>query len=277
MSRVRNWVFTSFEQPISKDQVQGHWPVEPCTYLIIGEETCPRTNRRHLQGYAEFSSAIRLPSVKTCLAALGLGAGCHCEPRRGTQDQAITYCKKDGEWREYGRRKEQGKSKEVNDAADAIRDGARFTEVASALSGHAWCQYGRGLRDLAAFTAAQGWEPGPKRVVVRWGASGTGKSRWAFEHGFHPVEFSGGTFINGYEGQRKVLFDDFEPGLIPRNVFLRLLDRYAYTVNVKGGSSQWTVDEVCITSNFDPRTWYSVDGEGDPAVMRRLSEVTHLG
>lgn len=109
--RVRCWCFTWFPpvpegphaQVVSLQDGLNHLATlseDPdFRYIIAGEEVCPETGRAHLQGYVEFHRAFSLTSVKD---AFGWPTA-HFEPRRGTQEQAIDYCKKEGNFHEWGK------------------------------------------------------------------------------------------------------------------------------------------------------------------------------
>lgn len=59
--------------------------------LEVGESGTP-----HVQGYVCFRNKSSLAKVRR------LFLGCHAEPKRGTVQQAIDYCKKDGSFTEFG-------------------------------------------------------------------------------------------------------------------------------------------------------------------------------
>lgn len=120
--------------------------------------------------------------------------------------------------------------------------------------------------------------------MVFWGATGTGKSRrawdeagvdafvkdprtkWYFQFNFRWC---------GYRGQQNVVIDEFR-GCIDIAHLLRWLDRYPVLVEVKGGSRPLCATRFWITSNVDPRNWYpDVDQATRDALLRRLN-ITHF-
>jgi len=112
----------------------------------------------------------------------------------------------------------------------------------------------------------------PPKVVIHWGASGTGKSRAGFElPGAGQVDYVN-NFFQGYVNQRIVLFDDISHPIetFGRRTLLRLLDRYPMKVNVKNGQMEWNPEEIHFTTNYDPQLWLE-----DAALKRRISEVRH--
>lgn len=66
------------------------------TYAVFGQEVAPTTGTRHLQGYVVFDDRKRIGAVRT------LFPGAHVEVARGTPQQASDYCKKEGDYREFG-------------------------------------------------------------------------------------------------------------------------------------------------------------------------------
>lgn len=65
-------------------------------YLVYGYET-GEAGTHHLQGYVIFSKPLSIEEARICL-----GGRAHVEFKRGTHEQAATYCKKDGLFKEYG-------------------------------------------------------------------------------------------------------------------------------------------------------------------------------
>lgn len=51
------------------------------------------------------------------------------------------------------------------------------------------------------------------------------------------------------------MLDDYR-GCLPRQLLLRLLDRYPLVVETKGGHVTWAPDCIWITSNYDTAHWY---------------------
>lgn len=94
---ARHYVFT-LNNPLPEEaQALADFAQTPeCSYLVVGRETGD-SGTPHLQGYVAFSNR------KTMLQAKALvGNRSHLEVMRGTSSQAITYCKKDGDYDEYG-------------------------------------------------------------------------------------------------------------------------------------------------------------------------------
>ena len=77
-------------------------------YMIIGFEI-GKEGTHHIQGYADFTNARTIGGLTKMIKFI------HWEPRRGSWQQAVDYCKKDGKWYEYGSPNEQGQRKDLQE------------------------------------------------------------------------------------------------------------------------------------------------------------------
>lgn len=92
----RNWCITV---PNFTPDQEAHLRIlaQQVPYVIFGRETAP-SGLRHLQCFIRFPSNQRFLAVK----ALTFGVSAHYEVARGTCQQAADYCKKDGDFEEFG-------------------------------------------------------------------------------------------------------------------------------------------------------------------------------
>jgi hypothetical protein len=67
-----------------------------CQYICAGREVAPTTGQRHLQCYVRFNERLSFQHVRTLLPE------CHLERARGTAVQNLQYCRKEGDFVEYG-------------------------------------------------------------------------------------------------------------------------------------------------------------------------------
>lgn len=65
-------------------------------YIIAGRELAPTTGQVHLQSYIRFNDRLSFRTVR------GLLPQCHLERSRGNAKQNIDYCRKDGDYVEFG-------------------------------------------------------------------------------------------------------------------------------------------------------------------------------
>lgn len=226
-----------------------------CTYLVFGREV-GEAGTPHLQGYLEFDTRRRFTIVKNLLAA---GGRCHIEKRRrnATSQQNRDYCTKDGDFEEFGTisEPEPGKRTDIEVVRESILNGGVKTgmDLLMKVTTLGSLQYGAKL--LASLTP-------PKRspVTVYWlhGATGTGKSRAAFDFSermaensirtWISIDSSGYKWFDGYIGQEIAIFDDFRTVDVPFSRLLRLLDRYPLSVEVKGATTWWVPKWIIITT-----------------------------
>lgn len=95
--KAKRWVFTLNNYTTGEvDLLSQLAESEHVTYLIYGKET-GESGTPHLQGYVVFDTEKRLNQAKALL-----GTRYHLEVSRGTPAQASEYCKKEGDFNEYG-------------------------------------------------------------------------------------------------------------------------------------------------------------------------------
>lgn len=94
---AKNWVFTlnNYTQDEQAHLRSLYMPGGPI-YLVFGRETAS-TGTPHLQGFVSFGTRKRLGQVKAAISDRIYAA-----PARGTPTQAAEYCKKEGDFEEFG-------------------------------------------------------------------------------------------------------------------------------------------------------------------------------
>lgn len=261
--RGRNWCFTSFQEAGNQSLDANTGDNSDVIFWCYGNETCPNTGRHHRQGYMQFAKVVSRPWLKRTF-----DTSIHWEAMRGKQAQAIAYCQKDGDYYAFGEAKQQGKRSDLHTIQEEIDAGATVSQIASDHFAK-FCQYGKAFERYRQLKQPdRSWKT---EVHVIWGPTGTGKTRECIEKGAVMIDFDKSGFVHGYTNQEVVLLDDFDPACLSRTAFLKLMDRYPMTVNIKGGSSTWNPRIVYLTTNFNPRDWYG----GCPAIARRITSITH--
>lgn len=259
---VETWVRTRLED--TKIIKYAAWQLER------GEER----DGLHVQMYLETTSATTFARIQK------LFEGVWTQARVATRDQARAYAMKEdtrvaGPW-EHGEWSVQGERTDLVGLADMVRNGMRMSEVAHAAPA-AFARYARGLQALRAHTMTARNIDTPPEVHVRWGAPGSGKTRYVYEA--HAIEdiwtHGGGRWFDGYDGHKVALFDDFYGG-IPLSLLLRITDRYPMRVEVKGGYVEWNPEVIYFTSNTHPENWYR-NIPDKRALLRRFTTITKIG
>lgn len=159
-------------------------------------------------------------------------------------------------------------------------DARRGTDIASLQDRHVglWAQYPGGFlrvverfRSEAQTSTDRGGDGGTgddkRRVLatIYYGPPGTGKSYTvrSIIAGRPHFRVAIGKWFDGYEFERILWIDDFQPGMLQRNVLLNLLDEGDLRVEVKGGTVRVQVDEVYITSNYTITEWFPEKNKKD--------------
>lgn len=96
MSRAKHWTFTLnnyTDDECASLRALGN-NVE---YLVFGRETAPDTGTPHLQGYVAFRAALRFTTARARISPRA-----HLEVARSPGSVAADYCKKDGDFEEFG-------------------------------------------------------------------------------------------------------------------------------------------------------------------------------
>lgn len=110
---------------------------------------------------------------------------------------------------------------------------------------------------------------------VRWyhGSTGSGKTRAALEE-FPDAWVSGkdGKWFDGYDAHEVAVFDDFRKDFCTFHVLLRLLDRYPFRIEHKGGSRQFLARVIIVTCPWAPDVLYDNRSQEDIGqLMRRIT------
>jgi len=216
-----------------------------CTYHVFGYEVSS-TGTPHLQGYIEFRSRVRRNVVLKLL-----GGRCRLAARMGTAEQASAYCKKDGNFKEFGTisQSHQGERSDLDEIRESITNGASQIQIAEAHFSK-WVVYRRSFEAYRDLIVEDGIRFG-MRFIVLWGLPGTGKSRYAYQKFPDLYSVPSGTlqWFDGYQGEETILVDDYRGGA-DETFLLKFLDIYPLRLPVKGGFQRHRATTVIITSNI---------------------------
>ena len=245
-----------------------------CKYLIYGKEVGANLTP-HLQGFIVF------PLQMTLSAAIKKLQGCHVEVAKGSVEQNITYCSKDGVVTELG-------IKPLSPTEKGDTEKERWTKIIQAAKDddqewlkanepRVWAEGQRTICSIQQRCRPVAVDRDVLDNVWMWGPTGTGKSRKARED-------NPGAYIkdpttkwwDGYEGQDCVIIDDFDKYQVALGgQFKRWFDHYPFECEKKGMSAYMIrPKKMVVTSN------YPIEGVWNDAEtlepMRRRFKVVKL-
>ena len=271
----RGWCFTinNPEMPDIKAWLEEKYAESGADYLVAqlehgAEET------RHIQGYIHYPRNQRFSRMK------GLFPRAHIEVAKGRADQNRDYCTKDegrldGPW-EFGTLPVQGRRMDMEALQRDLKSGMPMSEIKD-VHFSAYMRYSKAISEYRLLTAKpRNWE---MRILVLWGATGTGKSRYCHDNypeAYWKTKNSGQMqFWDGYTGEETIIVDEFY-GWLTFDFMLRFIDRYPCNLEIKHGTVPMLAKTVVFTSNKHPKDWYPNSryqwDESNP-LRRRITEV----
>lgn len=261
-TRSRGWCFTC-NNYTDDDIVMINDVSSLSQYLIYGKEVAG-TGTPHLQGYIYFENAKSFSKVQKIMPR-----GTHLETQKGTAVEASDYCKKENEFKEFGTLPAQGKRSDIDLIKEAVASGRGMREIVDLTNSYQSIK-------MAEVLLKYKEKPRSFKPIVKWfyGSTGTGKTKTAYELLGEDmyVAMATGKWWEGYDAHKKVLIDDMRGDFMKFHELLRLLDRYAYKVETKGGSRQFLADEIIITSCFHPKDLFNTR-EDIHQLIRRIDEI----
>ncbi len=271
--RSKTWCCTLFFGTETRDVVVGRLTAlmlrnsgpRGLRYFVFQEELCPLTGRLHIHVYAEFGTRTRLGAVQSKFQQ-----NCHCESRRGSQEQAIAYCKKpetrvdggaSGEWGEMAVQVGVGRPRgsKAFQCGTAVAEGSTIEELREEFPGVCLTH---GDKVIDAVLKRMGKRDWPMEILIFVGPTGSGKSTTAkvmFPNAYAcPWPAGGRWWMPTYEAQETVVLDEWR-GQLSVNQMMKLFDRHAWPdCEAKGRSFQFLSRRVVITTNRDPRMWFQM-------------------
>jgi hypothetical protein len=231
-----------------------------CKYLVYGREVSS-TGTPHLQGFMTLNKRHTLSSLKKLL-----GPRPHLEPARKTSEQAADYCKKDGDYEEFGTPPTPGQRTDLLRACDMIKSGHSIQAVAEECP-DTFVKFGRGIRDLK-LTLEKPYDHDDVRGVWYWGPPGSGKSYRARME--NPCSYlkAQNKWFDGYAGEESIILDDLDHNALGHHLKI-WADRYACTGETKGGTIHLRHKRFIVTSNYTPSQLFE-DTEMSSAIERRF-------
>lgn len=243
--------------------------------FVSGAEYGLETHTPHLQCYFETVStrghSIRAMLKWHCFAAeKNLGHSVRLEQAHGTAAENIVYCCKDDEfaikWGPFnapGSQHRQGARTDWHGVHELAKRGAPDAEFAEQFPHLAYPHVGKikAWKQLH-HTEKRSWKTKP---VIYFGPTRVGKSttmrseaaRLAAANNWRIYTKSDSDkWWPDYNGEEIVLIDEMHGGFFQYQTLLRLFEEGAFTVQYKGGSSEFLGRVIFMTCNNHPATWY---------------------
>jgi hypothetical protein len=222
------------------------------TYLKGQLECGETTGYSHYQVVVVFNRSVRLGHVKNIFG----GSGVHAEPTRSEAANDYVWkdetCIPDTRFELGSLPKSSKYTKPDWDLIKSLAKEGNYEEIRSDIMIRHW---GNLTRIHGHFS-----KPGPivREVSVFWGATGTGKSKRAWEEATFDAypKIPTTKFWDGYRGHKNVVIDEFT-GKVGIEHMLQWLDRYPCLVEIKGSCVPLKTQKLWITSNINPSEWYN--------------------
>lgn len=263
--KFRNFCWTDF---VCDNELYDHMKESNWKYFIVGKEVCPETGKQHWQCFGVCKSPRTMKSLMKELAPR------HVEVCKGSPISNIEYCQKDDDYEEWGDPpKGQGKRTDVDIVRDIVKDTGRIRDVVDVATSYQSIRIAE--KYLEYKEPKRNWKP---KVFWYWGETGSGKTRSAVAECEDAVgdEYwmsdKSLKWFQGYDGHSHVIFDDFRSHACKFDELIRILDRYGFRVENKGGARQFRATHIYITCPLPPMNVYNV-GEDVGQLMRRIDVI----
>ena len=259
--QAKHWCFT-INNP-TEDAISA---LADYAYLVVGKEV-GESGTPHLQGYVCMKIAKRLTTMSKMLPRA------HLEVMKGSPKQASDYCKKDGQFQEFGelpgnqQSNANQKRKADYQLAVELAKKQKLYEIDADLI----IRHGSNLRAIA--------RDHPPKVADNdylcglwfYGKPGSGKSRsarWLFPDAY-PKPLN--KWWDGYQHEDYVIIDDIEPiHHVLGHHIKQWSDHYPFTAEQKGNSIRIRPKMLIITSNYLIETIWASDWSMQQALLRRF-------
>jgi len=268
----RNYCFTDFEF-LDYEAIYKEYK-DIIRAIGIGVETCPTTKKQHIQGHIQFINKKRLNGVKNILGSKKI----HLESCRGSVEQNIKYCSKDGKYQTFGIFISQGQRTDFEDIKKMIDEGASLKDIKNKYYTQ-FVRYNQGFSRHIQIVQEENSKKFRKlEVELVCGPTNTGKTRKAVEENPNAYKICGNDlkWFDGYNGHTELIIDEYAND-VKITKLLNLLDGYQLRLDIKGSFTYANWTKVIITTNLRPSEIHS---QANPnhldALKRRITKTTNL-
>lgn len=265
-------------------------------YAIVGEEVAPETGTRHFQGFVIWTTKRRLSALKKMLPRA------HWEIAKGSIEQNISYCSKEGKFDEIGQRPANNKKRARSEQQDAVS--ARALDAANVAEGMVilrqelpfdYLRFGESMERNLKRAKTIPYKPEfrldefirqplilEKKSVLIHGDSNTGKSQFAVAHFKNPLFVTHIDTLKGLSVDHDgIVFDDMSFKHWPIEAVIHLLDYdLPRDINVRYGTVHIPAHTNKIFTHNTDNPFYDGDSirpEQKSAIERRLQRIFVAG
>lgn len=259
----KHWCFT-INNPGHGDLPTGFHEGTVFSYIVIGTEIGD-SGTKHLQGYCCLLKRARLTAVKK------LFPRAHLERMLGTSLQASVYCKKDGDWVEFGTLPLTAKQAQLAKWQHAY-DLCRAGDI-DGICPQMQIQYYHAFKRILQDHPIKPPDLDEPCGLWLYGKTGNGKSHYARKT--YPNFFDKllNKWWDGYRNEPTVLLDDIDTSHATWiGPFLkRWSDKYSFPAEVKGTTIQIRPKRIVVTSQHRLEALFQ--GRLGDALSRRFTEI----
>ncbi len=265
-TQSRNWCFTDFEL---LDWTKIYETANDIRYICWGEEICPKTRKKHYQGWIQIENKKRLGGIKKLCQSRKI----HLEACRGTEGQNERYCQKDNLYKQKGEFKTQGKRTDLDDIKKIIDNEGTLKDIADE-NFPAFIKYNRGFQAYKNIIDKSNRKCFRKvKTIHIHGPTGLGKTRKAMSYSpddTYKIQGNALQWWDGYDGEKTLVIDEYD-SQIACTELLGILDGYQLRLPIKGSFTYANWDKVIITSNYEKIHQKAKQMHKD-ALERRITE-----
>lgn len=243
MAKYKGYCFTinnpgAFDV-IDLEQLRNHCSLE---YLVYGKEV-GENGTPHLQGFVRFKSQVHFTAIKRLLTRA------HIEAQKGSSQQAADYCKKDGDYTEYGELPVKENQKEKWARIIKYSENGEYEKIKDEYPNVYFLYYAKIMSLRRPVTTIN------NELTNEWwvGPTGTGKSSqlWRDFPDHFPKQLN--KWWCGYNGEDTVALEEMNPdaGKYLAHYIKIWADRYPYSGEIKGGTlKKIRPTRIIILSNY---------------------------
>jgi hypothetical protein len=276
--KTRNYLYTinNYTKKDLKKFITLAESLEKHRYICFGLEIAPTTGTKHIQGYIQLNIAQRLTFLHNYFSFTKGGEllKFHIDMANGTPDQNRDYCKKDGQFYEFGEPMSQGNRTDMTEIKNSIRDNPKNLNAIIDEQGNNLQQV-RFAQTLQPIYLPKRDPEHPPTVYWIFGDTGIGKTRLV-SRTFEDICYVSSYKWLGtdYNQNECFLLDDFRPGNLEFETILKITDRYPFTLEFKGSQIPLNSEYIIFTSPYSLNATF--DGhtrENLQQLKRRLTEI----